>query len=98
MTLKKVYYFTEKVFRTKGLGGYYELVCIRMLENDHRINKYYQNYYNKGNIFIINYNNYTTNEYDLSFEKNQLRSLNKYDRISKIIIKDINNENPQNEL
>jgi len=90
MSLKKVYYFTEKIFKTQGLGGYYELVCTRLLEGDARINSYYKEYQTKGHIFNINYDYYKPVTYDMDFKKQQLENFIKCDRpgISKITIKE----------
>jgi len=83
MYQKKVYYFTQRVFKTCGWSGYYELVCERLLEGDPKINEYYKKYHNIGHIYQIDYglNKFTT--YNLDFEKSELLRLSKYDCATK---------------
>ncbi len=92
MSVKRVYYFTDKVLnKTVKMGNYYEIICIRMVGDDIRINQYYDKEFPKEFAHEIKYT-CAKNSYDLEFEIDQLRNYNRLYKISNIKIIDASTE------
>lgn len=75
--LKNVYYFCKVTFKEhpKLKKWFNEIECVRMYEDDLRVNQYEKDYYKKGHIIKIRYLSSLslTPEYeDLDWEKEQI--------------------------
>lgn len=73
---RNVYYFCTKHFKGEGMTYYNELRCIRLLENDPRIQYYQSKYSNLGHIFTVHSSSQDKNDFES--EKEQVKRKNYY--------------------